>query len=124
MNEEKQIEEMAWGMCDIPKHPSIKSCAECNCYGKCQAMYYAKRSYNAGYHKQNEEYKKRIINQREELHRLNKRIFDLIQSREAWKKKAERVGKQLHEALSKQSEGEWEKKTLFCPNCGAKMKGE
>ena len=51
---EKQIEEMAWDMCDIPKHPSITSCEKCNLYGKCHSMYYAKRAYNAGYRKQSE----------------------------------------------------------------------
>lgn len=24
-----QIEELAWVLCDIPKHPSIKSCEQC-----------------------------------------------------------------------------------------------
>ena len=53
MNEkEKQIEEMAWYMCDVPKHPSITSCEKCNCQGKCHPMYYAVRAYNAGYRKQ------------------------------------------------------------------------
>lgn len=100
--------------------------------------------YDKGWRRQSEEYEKRIVNQREELRRLNKRITDLTQSREAWKKKAERVGKQLHEVLSKQTNGEWIEtddengyesyrcskcgreqvaKTIHCPNCGAKMKG-
>ena len=66
------------------------------------------------YFKQSEEIEKcreRVVNQREELRRLNKRITDLSQSREVWKKQAERVGKQLHEVLSKQSEGEWKIKS-------------
>lgn len=78
------------------------------------------------YRKQSE---KRISNQREELHRLNKHINNLTQSRNAWKKQAEKVGRQLHEVLSKQSEstmsqvkqGEWFKQldgTHYCSNCG------
>ena len=50
MSREKQIEEMAWDLCDIPMHPSIHSCKECG--GKhCHAQYYAERAYNAGYRK-------------------------------------------------------------------------
>ena len=53
MSKEKQIEEMAWDLCDIPMHPSIHSCKECG--GKhCHAQYYAERAYNAGYRKQSE----------------------------------------------------------------------
>ena len=50
--QKKQIEEMAWEICDIPRHDSYKSCKDCNCYGKCHAMYYAKRAYEVGYRKQ------------------------------------------------------------------------
>ena len=50
---EKQIEEMAWDLCDIPKHPSIKSCLQCG-NKRCHAMYYAERAYNAGYRKQSD----------------------------------------------------------------------
>ena len=47
----KQIEEIAWELCDIPMHPNIHSCEECG--GKhCHAQYYAERAYNAGYRKQ------------------------------------------------------------------------
>lgn len=46
----KQIEEMAWDLCDIPMHPSIKSCEQCG-NKRCHAMYYAKRAYNASYRK-------------------------------------------------------------------------
>lgn len=46
----KQIEEMAWDLCDIPKHPSIRSCEQCG-NKHCLAMYYAKRAYNNGYRK-------------------------------------------------------------------------
>ena len=52
---EKQIEEMSWEICYIPRldsYNSYKSCDDCNCYGKCHAMYYAKRAYEAGYRKQ------------------------------------------------------------------------
>lgn len=47
------IEEMARDLCDIPKHPSIKSCEQCG-NKSCHAMYYAKRAYEAGYRKQSE----------------------------------------------------------------------
>ena len=53
MSKEKQIEEMAWDLCDIPKHPSIKLCEQCG-NKHCHAMYYAERAYNAGYRKQSE----------------------------------------------------------------------
>lgn len=51
MSEEKQIEKMAWDLCAVPKHPSIKSCEQCG-NKHCHAMYYAKRVYNADYRKQ------------------------------------------------------------------------
>lgn len=54
MNKQKQIEEMAWEICDIPRHDSYKSCKDCNYYGKCHAMYYAERAYEVGYRKQSE----------------------------------------------------------------------
>ena len=50
MSRDKQIEEMAWDICDIPKHPSIKSCEQCG-NKHCLAMYYAKRAYNKDYRK-------------------------------------------------------------------------
>lgn len=50
MSEQKQIEEMAWKLCDIPKHPSIKSCEQCGNKG-CHAKYYAKRAIDNGYRK-------------------------------------------------------------------------
>ena len=53
MSREKQIEEMAWELCDIPKHPSIKSCEQCG-NKHCYATYYAERAINAGYRKQSE----------------------------------------------------------------------
>ncbi len=53
MSKEKQIEEMAWDLCDIPKHPSIKSCEQCG-NKRCHAMYYAERAYNKDYRKQSE----------------------------------------------------------------------
>ena len=53
MTHEKQIEEMAWNLCDIPTHPSIKSCEQCG-NKHCHAMYYAERAYNAGYRKVSE----------------------------------------------------------------------
>ncbi|MBO5967833.1 MAG: hypothetical protein J6S14_04970 [Clostridia bacterium] len=59
MSREKQIEEMAWDLCDIPKHPNIKSCEQCG-NKHCHAMYYAERAYNAGYHKQSEGEWKRV----------------------------------------------------------------
>lgn len=85
-----------------------------------------------GYRKQSEECEKRIFNQREELHRLKKRIDDLIQSRNAWKEKAKRVGKQLYDVLNKQNEytvkhGTWyhgiESGVVYakCSACGRKM---
>ena len=71
MSKEKQIEEMAWDLCDIPKHPSIKSCEQCG-NKHCHAMYYAERAYNAGYRKQSEvidEFVKRLLDAFPEPHR-------------------------------------------------------
>lgn len=53
MSKDKQIEKMAWDICDIPKHPSIKSCEQCG-NKHCHAMYYAERAYNKDYRKQSE----------------------------------------------------------------------
>jgi predicted RNase H-like nuclease (RuvC/YqgF family) len=50
-------------------------------------------------------YDNRIANQREEIRRLHNHIRNLEQSRDAWKAKAERLGKQLHELLKERSEG-------------------
>lgn len=44
---------------------------------------------------------KRIENQREEISRLHNHIRNLEQSRNAWKDKAERIGKQLYELQEK-----------------------
>ena len=41
----------------------------------------------------------KIINQREEIKRLRKCLFDVTNSRDYWKAKAYRVGKQLQEYL-------------------------
>ena len=48
---------------------------------------------------------KRIENQRVEIARLHKHIRGLEQSRDAWKGKAERLGKQLYEVLNGRREG-------------------
>ena len=48
---------------------------------------------------------KRIENQREEIRRLHNHIRNLEQSRDAWKDKAERLGKQLFEVLNERREG-------------------
>lgn len=47
---------------------------------------------------------KRIANQREEILKLQKRLQSVTQSRDFWKAKAKRVGKQLHETLHKERE--------------------
>lgn len=46
------------------------------------------------------EQEKRIIHQREEIRKLQEHIHNLTQSRDYWKAKAERVGKQLHKVLN------------------------
>ena len=55
MNKEKQIEEMAWELCDIPRHPSIKNCEQCG-NKHCHAIYYAKRAIKQGYRKIEQRY--------------------------------------------------------------------
>lgn len=102
MNDKKQIEEMALTL-------SEGGCGnECDCIQgdkfNCHLLHSASVLYDAGYRKQSEDCEKRIANQREEIRRLRTRINGLTQSRDVWKKQAERVGKQLHEVLSKQ---EW-----------------
>lgn len=101
-NERKHIEEMAWDICDIPRHPSYKSCMDCNCYAKCHAMYYAKRAHDAGYRKQVEG---------EWLERKGER----------W------IGSEVCETYTYYNcsicEGYSRRRTNHCPNCGAKMKG-
>jgi chromosome segregation ATPase len=49
---------------------------------------------------------KRIENQREEIRRLQKRLQSVTQSRNAWKAKAKRLGKQLHDVLQKGANNE------------------
>ena len=98
MSREKQIEEMVRDVCKLGI-----SCNDCNAQGECVAEKYALRLYNAGYRKQ---------------------------SVGAWRselvKKCDWKGKEhdyyqpnscslCHEAVVK--------RTPFCPNCGAKMKG-
>ena len=41
----------------------------------------------------------KIENQREEIKRLRKCLFDVTNSRDYWKDKADRVGKQLQQVL-------------------------
>lgn len=41
---------------------------------------------------------RRIVNQRGEIRRLSKLLNDVTQSRDYWKAKAERIGKQLYMA--------------------------
>lgn len=133
---EKQIEEMAWELCDIPRHPNIKSCEQCG-NKHCHAMYYAERAINAGYRKVvTSDWLTKGISE-EQLKREKQEALDEF---------AERLG------YRKQSEGEWIKHTdeydceyatcsccgedyydstedtidmfyNFCPNCGSKMRG-
>lgn len=50
-----------------------------------------------------ESLQKRIASQREEIRRLHNHIRNLEQSRNAWKDKAERIGKQLYDVLNERS---------------------
>lgn len=43
----------------------------------------------------------KISNQREEIKRLRKCLFDITNSRDYWKSKANRIGKQLQQVLEK-----------------------
>jgi hypothetical protein len=99
-DQKKQIEEMAWEICDIPRHDSYKSCKGCNCYGKCHAMYYAKRAYEVGYRKQ-------IEGEWEELMHFS---FDGGYSGSNY-----RCSNCLFDDCYEE--------TPYCPRCGAKMKG-
>ena len=50
----------------------------------------------------------RIANQREEIRRLKKYLNDTTQSRNYWKNKAKRIGKQLQQILDDMRKGyEW-----------------
>jgi hypothetical protein len=42
----------------------------------------------------------KLKNQREEIRRLRKRLSDVAQSRDHWKREAKRIGKQLSETLN------------------------
>ena len=46
----------------------------------------------------------KLKNQREEIRRLQKRLKDVTQSRDHWKREAKRIGKQLFEALNAKKE--------------------
>ena len=46
----------------------------------------------------------RLERQRIEIRRLQKRLRDITQSRDSWKAKAKRVGKQLHDLLERNKE--------------------
>jgi hypothetical protein len=48
----------------------------------------------------------RLERQRIEIRRLQKRLHDTTQSRDFWKAKAKRVGKQLYEVLQKEANDE------------------
>lgn len=99
MSKKNQIEEMDWDLCDIPKHPSIKSCEQCG-NKRCLAMYYAERAYNAGYRKQSEgEW---------ELVRPNGSYYCSC------------CGKGIKIKYGERAAILWD----YCPNCGAHMRKE
>lgn len=101
MDKEKQIEKQAIEeMVNTLWH--LQMDLHLDCYNDCVEL--SKILNEEKYRKQSEDCEKRIANQREEIRRLRTRINGLTQSRGVWKKQAERVGKQLHEVLSKQ---EW-----------------
>ena len=56
MNEkEKQIEEMAYSICNLPEMYGItKSCSTCGNKGRCKPQWKAEKLYAAGYRKQSE----------------------------------------------------------------------
>ena len=95
IEEIKQIYEIAWDLCDIPKHPDIKSCEECKGCA-CHAKYYAERVYNAGYRKQKE-------------------------GEWIWTENGEEDYEQYWVCSCCHEKSYWESK--FCSDCGAKMKG-
>lgn len=99
-DQKKKTEEVAWEICDIPRHDSYKSCKDCNCYGKCHAMYYAKRAYEAGYRKQ-------VEGEWEELMHFS---FDGGYSGSNYR-------------CSNCHFDDCYEETPYCPRCGAKMKG-
>lgn len=108
--QKKQIEEMAWEICDIPRHDSYKSCKECNCYGKCHAMYYAKRAYDAGYSKQRDGENIGAVHPVDEF-----KCSVCGITLEGWSR-----------VVTDEDDGElyyYEYEFKYCPNCGAKMKG-
>lgn len=110
-NERKHIEEMAWDICDIPRHPSYKSCMDCNCYAKCHAMYYAKRAHDAGYRKQ------RVGENITENHPVDEFICSecglITRENSCWKIDEDADG----------DETQYEFEIKYCPRCGMKVKG-
>ena len=104
MSKEKQIEELAWDLCDIPRHPSIKSCDECGSK-HCHAIYYAERAINKGYRKQSE----------------GTWMTHHCTNGGHSQKGRTIIYKTYTCDACGTSNGR--RKTNFCPNCGAKMKG-
>lgn len=52
---EKQIEEMAYSICNLPEMYGItKSCSTCGNKGRCKPQWKAEKLYAAGYRKQSE----------------------------------------------------------------------
>ena len=93
----KEIEEMAkviddshWDFC------SISGCegASNDCWKTCPDSRYNKIKIEA-----EKIFHQKIENQREEIKRLRKCLFDVNNSRDYWKAKACRVGKQLQQTL-------------------------
>lgn len=95
----KEIEEMAKIMC---QDAGTKNCnIKCNAHPICDVYFYADRLYREWYLKKMEKLEQKIANQRKEIKSLRAYANGLQQSRDAWKWKAERVGKQLFEVLKK-----------------------
>ena len=102
MNEEKQIEAMAKVVEEASCGYGVDGCHRCEFDGtedfSCAEMRIAKTLYNAGYRKQSEgEWEKRTF------------IFLDV----------EKVGFKCSNCNTT-----WDTPTKFCPNCGARMKGD
>lgn len=96
----KEIEEMAKIMC---QDAGTKNC-NIRCDTMCDVYFYAVRLYKEWYLKKMEKVEQKIANQRKEIRSLRAYANGLQQSRDEWKRKAEKVGKQLFEELMEKGE--------------------
>ena len=76
IDKEKQIEEIAIGVCEYRKARGYKKCDDCDWGGECGVTEYARELYDAGYRKQSEVAKEFVDRLILELIALRSEEFD------------------------------------------------